>query len=109
MVIAPKSFLYQQDPKSGVATITLNRPERLNALTFEAYAELRDTLRALAEHTRIVGFDLVEVNPMLDVGTGITSYLAAHTIVEFLGWLCAQPWWVAGREARGAARAGVRR
>ena len=49
------------------------------------YAELRDTLRALAEHTRIVGFDLVEVNPMLDIGTGITSYLAAHTIVEFLG------------------------
>ena len=68
------------------------------------YAELRDTLRALAEHTRIVGFDLVEVNPMLDVGTAITSYLAAHTIVEFLGWLCAQPWWVAGRDARGAAR-----
>ena len=72
------------------------------------YAELRDTLRALAEHTRIVGFDLVEVNPMLDIGTGITSYLAAHTIVEFLGWLCAQPWWIAGRDARGAARAGVR-
>jgi agmatinase len=71
------------------------------------YAELRDTLRALAEHTRIVGFDLVEVNPMLDVGTGITSYLAAHTIVEFLGWLCAQPWWIAGRDARGAAKAGV--
>ena len=72
------------------------------------YAELRDTLRALAEHTRIVGFDLVEVNPMLDIGTGITSYLAAHTIVEFLGWLCAQPWWIAGRDARGAARAGAR-
>jgi agmatinase len=73
------------------------------------YAELRDTLRALAEHTRIVGFDLVEVNPMLDIGTGITSYLAAHTIVEFLGWLCAQPWWIAGRDARGAARAGAGR
>ena len=68
-------------------------------------AVLRDTLRALAEHTRIVGFDLVEVNPMLDIGTGITSYLAAHTIVEFLGWLCAQPWWIAGRGAREAARA----
>ena len=47
MAIAPKSFLYQQDPKSGVATITLNRPERLNALTFEVYAELRDTFRTL--------------------------------------------------------------
>ena len=72
------------------------------------YAELRDTLRALAEHTRIVGFDLVEVNPMLDIGTGITSYLAAHTIVEFLGWLCAQPWWIAGRDQREVARVTAR-
>jgi agmatinase len=70
-----------------------------------AYAELRDALRALAERLHVVGFDLVEVNPMLDVGTGITSYLAAHTVVEFLGWLCAQPWWRAGREARRAAAA----
>jgi agmatinase len=53
-----------------------------------SYAELRDTLVAIAERTRIVGFDLVELNPMLDVGTGITGYLGAHTIVEFLGHLC---------------------
>jgi enoyl-CoA hydratase/carnithine racemase len=45
--IAPKSFLYRADPATQVATITLNRPERLNALTFEVYAELRDTFRAL--------------------------------------------------------------
>jgi enoyl-CoA hydratase/carnithine racemase len=43
----PKSFLYTVDPASAVATITLNRPERLNALTFEVYTELRDTFRAL--------------------------------------------------------------
>ena len=47
MVLAPKSFLYAVHPESGVATITLNRPERLNALTFEVYAELRDTFTAL--------------------------------------------------------------
>ena len=47
MPLAPKSFLYEHDPKTGVATITLNRPERLNALTFEVYAELRDAFRAL--------------------------------------------------------------
>lgn len=32
----------------GVAIITINRPERKNPLTFESYAELRDTFRALA-------------------------------------------------------------
>ncbi len=31
----------------GIATVTLNRPERKNPLTFESYAELRDTFRAL--------------------------------------------------------------
>jgi enoyl-CoA hydratase/carnithine racemase len=31
----------------GVATVTLNRPERKNPLTFDSYAELRDTFRAL--------------------------------------------------------------
>jgi len=42
----PTSFLYEYDG-SGIATITLNRPERLNALTFEIYDELRQTFRAL--------------------------------------------------------------
>ena len=31
----------------AVATVTLNRPERLNALTFESYADLRDLLGEL--------------------------------------------------------------
>lgn len=43
----PESFLYRHDPGTGVATITLNRPERLNALTFQVYTELRDVFRAL--------------------------------------------------------------
>ncbi len=42
-----KSFLYDVDAKTSVATITLNRPERLNALTFEVYKELRDTFQRL--------------------------------------------------------------
>lgn len=69
------------------------------------YAELRAALIALAEHAEIVGFDLVEVNPLLDVGTGITSYLAAHTIVEFLGHICAQERWIARRSERAEQRA----
>src|SRR5256884_7278813 len=47
MALNPKSFLYTIDSASAVATITLNRPERLNALNFEVYTELRDTFRAL--------------------------------------------------------------
>src|SRR5207237_6602804 len=37
------SFLYELNAQTSVATITLNRPDRLNALTFETYTDLRDT------------------------------------------------------------------
>lgn len=47
-MIDPKHFLYAAD-ELGVATITLNRPERLNALTFEVYRELIDTIAALGD------------------------------------------------------------
>jgi len=47
MPIEPQSFLFKQDPETGVATITLDRPDRLNALTFEVYRELRDAFQAL--------------------------------------------------------------
>ena len=47
MPLSPRSFQYRLDASTGVATITLNRPDRLNALTFEVYAELRDGFRAL--------------------------------------------------------------
>src|SRR5688500_12200516 len=46
------SFLYEQD-EQGVATIKLNRPERLNALTFEVYRELTDLFAALREETSV--------------------------------------------------------
>ena len=40
-----KHFIWEVAGK--VATVTLNRPERKNPLTFESYAELRDLFRAL--------------------------------------------------------------
>ena len=43
----PQHFLWHFEGR--VATITLNRPERKNPLTFDSYAELRDTFRALVD------------------------------------------------------------
>lgn len=47
MPLTPRSFLYEHDSATSVVTITLNRPQRLNALTFEVYDELRSAFRAL--------------------------------------------------------------
>src|SRR6266700_4899686 len=46
-MISPKSFLYEQ--RDGIATILLNRPERLNAITFEVYRELTDFFAKLRD------------------------------------------------------------
>ena len=52
----PASFLFSLSEETGVATITLNRPDRLNALTFEVYQELRRAFDALHddESVRVV-------------------------------------------------------
>jgi enoyl-CoA hydratase/carnithine racemase len=42
---SPKHFLWSA--RNKVASIRLNRPDRKNPLTFDSYAELRDTFRAL--------------------------------------------------------------
>jgi enoyl-CoA hydratase/carnithine racemase len=39
--------------EAGVATLTLNRPERKNPLTFDSYAELRDLFRTLNSATDV--------------------------------------------------------
>ena len=48
------------------------------------YHEIRDLLKGIASRGRVVGFDLVEVNPFLDA-VGLTQSAAVMIILEFLG------------------------
>ena len=50
---SPEHFLWYVD--QGVATITLNRPERNNPLTFESYAKIRDRFRDLVYSEEVKG------------------------------------------------------
>jgi agmatinase len=56
-----------------------------------SYPELRELLFGLAETTEVVGFDVVEVNPMVDVASDNTSLLAAQLILELLGRVTQSP------------------
>ena len=60
----------------------------VNGLTYD---ELRQTLFAIARGREVIGFDLVEVNPMLDVASDNTSQVAAQLIIEFLGRIVEHP------------------
>jgi len=51
MEINPRHFTWQVDGK--VATITLNRPERKNPVTFESYKELIETFQKLANTEKV--------------------------------------------------------
>ncbi len=47
------------------------------------YLQMRDMLTGLVKKGKIIGFDLVEVNPLYDPG-GITALVAARLIIDFL-------------------------
>ena len=52
-----------------------------------SFEEMQAGLKAIASRMNVVGFDFVEVNPPLDVGTGTTAYLGALTVAMFLGYI----------------------
>jgi enoyl-CoA hydratase/carnithine racemase len=60
---------------AGVATVTLNRPEKLNALTFEGYADLRDLLAELPHRGD------VKVLVLRGEGAGFCSGGDVHEII----------------------------
>ena len=63
-----------------VATVTLDRPERKNPLTFDSYAELRDTFRALA--------GTPEVRAVIVTGAG-ENFCSGGDVHEIIGPLVA--------------------
>ena len=65
---------------ASVATITLNRPERKNPLTFESYAELRDLFRALKYAD--------DVHALVIVGAG-DNFCSGGDVHEIIGPLVA--------------------
>ena len=78
MTIDPGSFLFNHDKKSAIATITLNRPGRLNALTFQVYKELRDTFRKLNNHP--------EIRAVILTGTG-EGFCSGGDVEDIIGAL----------------------
>ena len=60
----------------GVATITLNRPERKNPLTFDSYAELRDLFGALRYAT--------DVHAVVLIGAG-DNFCSGGDVHEIIG------------------------
>jgi len=72
--LEPTHFLWTF--ADGVATVTLNRPERKNPLTFDSYAELRDTFHELA-HTP-------EVKVVVITGAG-GNFCSGGDVHEIIG------------------------
>ncbi len=46
-------FVLVDRPAAGVAVVTLNRPERLNAMAFDVMVPLREALRELGEDNAV--------------------------------------------------------
>jgi enoyl-CoA hydratase/carnithine racemase len=66
-------FLYEV--RDGVATLTLNRPDVLNALTFEIYAQLRDLFETLRSD------DAVKMVILTGAGEAFCSGGDVHAII----------------------------
>jgi enoyl-CoA hydratase/carnithine racemase len=73
----PRSFRYREE--GPVATLILDRPEVMNALTFEVYHELTDTFRALA--------DRGSVRAVVLTGTGERAFCTGGDVRGIIGEL----------------------
>jgi enoyl-CoA hydratase/carnithine racemase len=79
-MISPKHFR-AECTEHGVCTITLDRPEKLNALTFAVYAELRDAFAALD--------GMPAVRAIVLTGTG-KAFCSGGDVEDIIGQLFAR-------------------
>ena len=90
MTLDPASFSpehFQWDFADQVATVTLNRPERKNPLTFESYAELRDTFRALTDTDEVKVVVITGAGGNFCSGGDVHEIIAPLTKMELAGLL----------------------
>lgn len=69
------AYNFKYEVQDGIATVTFNRPEVLNALTFEVYAQFRDLLEDLRYD------DSVKVLVLTGEGRGFCSGGDVHKII----------------------------
>src|SRR5687767_6772471 len=72
----PRYFSYSE--ADGIATVRLDRPERLNALTFQSYAELRDAFVELGRRA--------SVRAVIVTGTG-RAFCSGGDVQDIIGAL----------------------
>lgn len=78
---------FKYDVETSVATITLNRPERKNPLTFESYAELRDLFRAMAHAGDIKSIVLTGAGENFCSGGDVHEIIGPLTKLDMPGLL----------------------
>lgn len=79
MTFEPESFRWELDD-DGVGTITLDRPDRINALTFQVYGELRDLFRSLKDGHP-------EVRAVVLRGEGPRGFCSGGDVEDIIGEL----------------------
>ncbi|MCA9628771.1 MAG: enoyl-CoA hydratase family protein [Myxococcales bacterium] len=85
--ISTKSFELDFAADSQVATITLSRPDRLNALTFEIYEELGKTFRALDRETAVRAIVITGAGRAFCSGGDVEDIIGALFERDFQGLL----------------------
>ena len=82
-----RHFRFEASDDGRVATITLDRPERKNPLTFEAYAELRDLFRAMAYASDVKAVVVTGAGGNFSSGGDVREIIGPLTAMDATGLL----------------------